>query len=74
MRITDYCQHRVKKIAGKSLTYEKAIADFLGSMCLFIRTLSQSNQRNFILHKHVAHYSGNHSDGIDLGTEMWIFK
>jgi hypothetical protein len=29
---------------------------------------------NEIITKTVAHYSGNHSDGIDLGTEMWVFK
>ena len=34
--------------------------------------MAQTQQ--LILYKPVAHYSGNHSDGIDLGTEMWIFK
>ena len=50
---------------------KKAIAFLLD--CLNIRKLSQSKPQ-LSLHNHVAHYSWNHSDGIDLGTEMWIFK
>jgi hypothetical protein len=34
--------------------------------------IAKFTQRN--LTQTVAHYSGNNLDGIDLGTEMWIFK
>ena len=39
---------------------------------LFTNFTAKPTQQS--LYNNVAHYSGNHSDGIDLGTEMWIFK
>jgi hypothetical protein len=50
------CQHRVKKIAGKSLL-TKILADFLSVIYLLTLVLKP---RNFVLHKHVGrHYHSN---------------
>jgi hypothetical protein len=49
----NYCQHRVKKIAGKSLL-TKILADFLSVIYLLTLVLKP---RNFLLHNHVVvHY------------------
>ena len=57
-------------MAWFSPTYENP----RGFSIRFVFAKLVAETRNEIIHKHVAHNSGNHSDGIDLGTEMWIFK
>ena len=47
--------------------------NFINLRSVFNRKVRAKNPQLSIT-QHVAHYSGNHSDGIDLGTEMWIFK